>query len=192
MPWLPIYAAPDDLESIRAWLNKEPDIAFLVEDGPKRWKAVSAISSLWQPRVCLWHEPSGPLPLLGPGLDDSVSAVADPWAGWTERRAGADPTIPYFGAGHPGVIWLNVRPTGRSASSIGLSSFEWIGNRYRVIGRPAPELTSRWWQRLQRWIKKSAVQIPRVGPLSGSDCEIWALPEAYHLFQAGTARDNNP
>ena len=192
MPWLPIYAAAEDFELVRAWLNAESDIAFVVNDGFHRWKAVAHVPSLPQPRACLWHVPSGSLPLLGPKIDDPVQSVLDPWKGWAERRSGANSSVPYFGAGHPGVIWLNVRVPGRSASSIGLSSFEWIGNWYRIIGKPASETTSRWWQRLRRWVKKSAVRIPRSGALVGRDAEIWALPSAYDLFAKGTPRDANP
>ena len=193
MPSLPMYAGPTDFESIRAWLNAEVEIAFLVSDGPGKWIAVSKIPSFTQERICLWHTPSGRLPLLGPTHHDPDGVVRNPWDGWTERRPGADPTTPYFGAGHPGIIWLNARPRGHtSPESIGLSSFEWIGNWYRLIGRSAPEVTSRWWQRLRRWIKRAAKRVPRTGRLDGPDPEIWALPEAYHLLLVGTPRDDNP
>ena len=73
-----------------------------------------------------------------------------------------------------------------------MSSFEWIGNRYRLIGEGAPEVTEKWWQRLRRQIKKRAVRIPREGPTDGPNAEIWALPSALKHVQDGTIRDANP
>jgi hypothetical protein len=52
------------------------------------------------------------LPLLREkGRPDGV--IEDPSVGWSEERTGADPTTPYFGAGHVGIFWLNVRTIGR-------------------------------------------------------------------------------
>jgi hypothetical protein len=141
----------------------------------------------------MWHVPSGPLPLLAAKYGGRDTVVKDPWAGWKERRAGADSSNPYFGAGHVGIIWLNVRLRSRKDPSvIGLSSFEWIGNWYRPIGQPAPAVTERFWQTLRRWVKKRAIRIPRSGPLDGLDPEIWALPNALAAIEAGAARDTNP
>ena len=124
MPWFPIYADEDDFQSILTWLNEEQDIAFIVSNGSKKWIAKKSIDRLEQGRNCLWHIPSGPLPLLQANPNKPDQAVKNPWKGWKEKRTGANPTTPYFGAGHPGVIWLNVQPVGREAdNSIGISSF---------------------------------------------------------------------
>ncbi len=123
----------------------------------------------------------------------TVDFISDPWSGWTELRAGADGICPYFGPGHVGIIWLNQRPISRRVSDgVGLSSFEWIGNHYSLIGSRAPEVTEKFWQRLRRWAKKSAVRIPRSGPLDGAHPEIYAFPSALAGFRNGRDRDSNP
>lgn len=192
MPWLPLYVDDADSQQLLSWLNTDEEIAFIVSDGPKQWKAVHSIESIVNGRYCLWHAPSGPLPLVGHGTIKD-GQVRDPWAGWTEVRTGANPNTPYFGAGHPGIVWLNARPIShRNSKAIGLSSFEWIGNYYRIIGNPAPEVTEKWWQRLRKAVKKVARRIPREGPCDGADAEIWAFPSAYESILSGTPRDSNP
>jgi hypothetical protein len=212
MPWLPLYADENDFAFIHSWLNSQEEIAFLVSDGEKRWKAVRTIPELQGPRHCLWHVHSGPLPLLaasigyvidvpGPrpirrslGSSGIDGVVQDPWTGWQELLTGHDPTQPYFGWGHPGVYWLNVRPkASESPEGLGLSSFEWVGNGYKCIGRPAPECAAKWWNTLKRWTKKQAIRIPRVGPWDGEeDREIWAFPSALERIRRGCDRDLNP
>lgn len=192
MPWLPLYADEDDFRDVLSWLNSDADIAFIVADGPQRWRAVARLEILTYGRYCLWHLPSGPLPLLGQGTIED-SQVPDPWAGWQEVRTGAEPSDPYFGSGHPGIVWLNARPVSPyQPRAIGLSSFEWIGNLNRIIGMPAPECTTKWWQRLRRTVKKVAIQIPRHGPSDGPDPEIWAFSSAYGRIQSGIRRDDTP
>ena len=193
MPWLPIYADRDDFAKILDWLNASDQIAFIVSDGPRRWRAVSQIDSLSSPRLGLWHVPSGPLPLLHPHPSQEVSSIADPWAGWEELRTGADPSTPYFGAGHPGIIWLNHRPASLCPTGgIGLSSYEWIGNHYRMTGSAAEPVTEAFWKLLRKWTQKQSTKIPRSGALDGSGLEIFAFPSAFRAFQSGTPRDNNP
>ncbi|RYD33569.1 MAG: hypothetical protein EOP86_13075, partial [Verrucomicrobiaceae bacterium] len=154
MPCLPIYAAQDDFAKILDWLNASDQIAFLVSGGPRRWEAVPRIDSISVPRICLWHVPSGPLPLLHPHPDRKQSLITDPLRGWEELRTGADPSTPYFGAGHPGVIWLNHRPvSSRISGGIGLSSYEWIGNHYRMIGKSAKPDTETFWRLLRKWTR---------------------------------------
>jgi hypothetical protein len=113
--------------------------------------------------------------------------VPDPWHGWKELRAGGkNRSVPFFGPGHPGVIWLMVRLGGRlSSDSVGLSGFEWIGNYYRSIGSPAPEITQRWWGSLRKRVKKIAVRVPRGGIAAERGPEIWAFPQAYMRLQSG-------
>ena len=193
MPWLPIYATTADFESIRAWLNDESTVAFVVSAAPGQWVAKPTIDLLFQRRICLWHVPSGPLPLAGAEPNEAPAWIDDPWVGWRERRAGADTSVPYFGAGHPGVIWLNVRPSGGNDPGIlGLSSFEWIGNHYRIIGSLAHPETEKWWQRLKRWVKKNSILVPRGGLSSQLESEIWTLPHARDQLLAGIAADTNP
>src|SRR5271155_379318 len=149
MPWLPMYLLPEDVPSLLELLNTDDGIAFLVSDGPNRWIARRELIHLPVGRTALWHIPSGPLPLLDPKPSNQVCSILDPFSGWVEQRQGADPSTPYF-ADHPGALCLNLNLEGRDGGSIcGLSSFEWIGNHYAVIGRPAPPQTVRWWKAFQ-------------------------------------------
>jgi hypothetical protein len=192
MPWLPIYATEQDIHNIFVFLNGDEEVAFLVADGPGKWIAKKKHDYVGDARYCIWHVPSGPLPLVRPnGQEDGK--IEDPWKGWKEERAGADPTRPYFGAGHPGVIWLNAcAASKRKKNGIGLSSFEWIGNWYKVIGNVAQETTEKFWKRMGRSVKKGATRIPREGSWDGEHPEIWALPDALMKIKVGTERDENP
>jgi len=192
MAWLPLYIDHDDAMQLLGLLNADSEIAFIVADGPKKWVARQKLPVIPGRRVCLWHVPSGHLPLLT--SDGAARTVSDPWTGWTELRTGADPTTPYFGAGHPGIIWWNIRLESRSSSSgIGLSSFEWIGNHYRIIGSGAEPSTEAWWAGLRKSVRKQkAKRVPRSGPIDGPRPEVWALPSALTKITSGVARDSNP
>ena len=191
MPWIPLYADDTDFCSILGWLNEREDLAYIVSDGPSRWRAVRELPAFNTTRVCLWHVPSGSLPLLQ--ANQETGAIQNPWEGWQELRAGADTTQPYFGAGHPGVIWLNIRSQSkRIPKGIGLSSFEWIGNHYKCIGNPAQISTERFWPVLRRWVQKNSKKIPRTGPLDGPRPQIFAFNSALSAFEGGAGRDLNP
>ncbi|MGA2053600.1 MAG: hypothetical protein ABSH19_09840, partial [Opitutales bacterium] len=180
-------------EIILEWLNRNDEIAFIIADGPGRWRATLNIPRVDAPRTCLWHVPSGPLPLLRPHPSRLTDPIFNPWKGWVELRTSTNQTTPYFGAGHPGVVWLNRRLQARLfGEGVGLSSFEWIGNRYSVIGSPAKEVTEKFWQSLRRWVKKSSKKIPRSGSVDGPHPEIYAFPSAHASFVRGQGRDPNP
>ncbi len=194
MAWLPIYAAESDLPFLVSFLNSSKDIAFIVSNGPGKWIAVPAIERLRDGRYCLWHVPSGSLPLFR-GAQENFDEIENPFAGWAEVKSGADPSQPYFGPGHPGVFWLNVHTSETHRMTreplVGLSSFEWIGNHYKILGSfPKPE-TEKFWKALRRWVQKHAVQVPRGGPNNPTPAEIWALPGAQSLFQNGVSGGNN-
>ena len=121
MPWLPMYVNKGDSNLLLTLLNEDRDIAFIVTNGNKKWKAIETIERLEDGRYCIWHVPSGPLPLVGSFR--KKAHVKDPWAGWKEKRTGADPTQPFFGAGNTGIIWLNLLTrSSREPDKIGLSS----------------------------------------------------------------------
>jgi hypothetical protein len=187
-----MYLTGDDVALLSAMLNADEEIAFVKTDGPNRWKAILCLSTLSAGRTGMWHIPSGPLPLLAPDKKDA-GLVHDPFSGWNELRTGADPTTPYFGAGHPGVIWLNLRlhPNERD-SACGMSSFEWIGNRYSLIGNPATEKTKLWWASLRRRIQRIAKKAPRQTLSTPSRPEIFAFPAARILLEGGKRFDLNP
>ena len=192
MPWLPFYASATDYGAIRDHLNSEASLAYITSAGPGKWVAVRTVESLVSGHHCLWHIPSGPLPLLR-GKDQDNDQILDPFVAWTEVHPGADPSTPYFGAGHPGVFWLNLNVEGVSKqgdSVVGLSSFEWIGNHYRIIGNAAQPETEAYWKVLRRWVAKSAVNVPRGGPSKLSPPEIWAFSGAQLQFSQGTLGGN--
>jgi hypothetical protein len=194
MPWLPLYIDADDLTQLVAWLNNEEVIAFIVPDGPKRWRAVRELDGLpADGRIALWHAASGPLPLVRSMVLHTLlvpdGKIRDPFRGWREQRTGADPTCPYFGAGHPGVYWFDVHTRSRHrGDGMGLSAFEWIGDRYKCIGHGASAVTRQWWNRLGRYIRRQAVRIPRKGAVDGPGPEIWAMPSALGRILEGCAR----
>lgn len=179
------------------WFNQAPEIAFIVSDGPQHWKAVPSVPNVADGDICMWHVPSGPLPLLtGPRHNDPIEQVVSPWEGWREKRPGADRSKPYFGAGHPGVMWLNLRFVSRSIAekpgAIGMSGIQWIGNRYKMIGNAAKRETEQFWKRLHRFIVSNSTRIPRAGPINGPFPEIYAFKSALEEIQNGRARAANP
>jgi hypothetical protein len=141
-----MYISRPDTSLLMELLLHDPDIAFLVPDGSKRWRAVKEMNAQGNERVGLWHVPSGPLPLLPPVHGDPIQQIHDPWFGWKEERTGADPNTPFFAA-HTGVFWLNLHVEGKDRGSCcGLSSFEWVGNRYKIIGKGSQPSTEDWWK----------------------------------------------
>jgi hypothetical protein len=192
MAWLPHYIDEVDVRAFVRMLSSDPQIAFIVGDGPGRWVARKEIASVTRGRYCMWHIPSGALPLLRPSGRDGK--VEDAWSGWKELRSGADASQPYFGPGHPGIIWWNVRAFWRPELPIvGMSSFEWIGNHYRMSGLPADLQTEVWWQQLKKWVKRQgARRIPRMGPIDGPRPEVWAFPSALAKIASGMPRADNP
>ena len=192
MPYISFYADERDFRTLLTFLNDAPDIAFIVSVRPNRWRAERRVPRLKGDSIALWHIPSGPLPLLHAPPSQKETRIRNPWRGWKELFQGADSSCPYFGPGHPGVIWLNRRP--RSASvrgAVGMSSFEWIGSRYALVGNPVPKPTRNFWNSLRRWVKENSVLIPRKGSLSGSRREIWAFPSALASFKRGKKREED-
>ena len=193
MAYISFYADSADFRTIHAWLNECEELAFIVGDGNQKWRAVNSVQDLTPGRACLWHVPSGPLPLLYPLPSCKIEMIIDPWSGWRELRHGSDTSRPYFGPGHPGIIWLYVHPRSRFASEgIGFSWFEWIGNHYRNIGDGANLTTEKFWRGLRRWVKRQTKKIPTAGPLDGPSPEVMAFPSALARFEAGEKRDATP
>lgn len=191
MAYIGIYAVEADRPAIFGLVDDE--IAFIIPDGPGRWRASRSIDQDNVQTVALWHIQSGALPLLGPTADSPDGEVPNPWAGWTECRAGAVRAQPYFGPGHPGIIWLTIAPVGKEPSSIcGRSGFEWIGNRYAVLGSPAVKATELWWKRLRRKVAQLGEKVPYGNDPAMAAHTLWALPAAYALLAQGAKADLNP
>lgn len=175
-------ADEDDFRTILAFLSDNPDVAFIVTAGPGRWRAVERLDRVDVDRIGLWHIPSGPLPLVSakPGAPDRP--IDDPWHGWTEKGPAYDRSCPYFGPGHPGVIWLRYNPDGPGTRhGVGISEFEWIGNYYSVIGKPAAPATDRFWKDLRRWIVRQTAR--RDDPTDGR-----AFPSAMAKIRTAGSR----
>jgi hypothetical protein len=193
MPWLPLYLFDNDSDILLSLLNDDPAVAFIVSDGVGRWKAIETLNAFVGRRHAIWHIPSGPLPLLAAVSSDADGEVDDPWHGWTERRADADPTAPYFGPGHPGIFWFNLKNhPQRYEPTIGISSFEWIGHRYSKIGKVVEPATDKWWKRFNATIRKLSTKVPRGGPIGAFKPEIYAMPKAIQAFSDGRKADENP
>ncbi len=193
MPSLPMYLEKNDLPLVQGWLNEDLEIAYLVSDGPKRWRASKTVEKLTDGVYTLWHIPTGPLILLPPKDEKFNGVISDPWKGWNELRTGADPTKPYFGPGYVGVLDLDIRTNSKvEPEKIGISSFGWIGNYFSVLGNKADPATKLWWEKLKKWAKKNATKIPRIGPVDGPKAEIWAFPHALKAIQTGKPRRDNP
>src|SRR3990172_11497294 len=193
MPWIAMYLTTEDVDTLVLMLSKDKEVAFLVPTGPYQWRATLELMPPYPERVAVWHIRSGPLPLVGGEVDHADQPVPDPWAGWTERHTGHDPSTPYFGVGRPNVLWLNLRPKSpEDQHAFGLSSLEWIGNRYRAIGLTAKPETVRWWRLLRRRLTRIAKRVPR-GTLSAAlPPEVFAFPNAYRYLEVGCSGDPNP
>lgn len=177
MPSIAMYVLEEDVELLLATLADE--MAFIVSDGDKRWKATSKPPTVLEPNMALWHVPSGPLPLLRSNREESPGEIADPWAGWEEERTGANPRTPYFGPGHPGVFRLGLRLDGRRPEEpCGLSSIEWIGNHYAGLGNAAQPETEKRWRKLRRDIAGVARKLPANFPRPPTPQPIWVFPKA--------------
>jgi hypothetical protein len=208
MAWIPMYLMKPDVEILNDLLNKDDEIAYLVSNGHKEWIAKKQIDinteiasqnlirefdskQINSIEFNLWHIPSGSLPLLNLKKDEQCEdgKVTNPWIGWIELRTGANSSIPYFGAGHPGVINLKIKLP--IAEEIYMSSFGWIGNHYKLIGNGADPSTEIFWQKLRKLVKKFSTQIPR-GNSEKEKNEIFAFPTAYKEIKKGRGCSYNP
>ena len=190
MPFLGFYATVKDIPEIIEILNTEPEIAFIISTGKGQWKAVKELEVVDQCKYTLWHVPSGPLPLLGRSAEDIN--IPNPWAGWVELRAVTGILVPFF-ASHTGVIVLSLYPASKDPMHVcGFSSFDWVGNYYRIAGIPAHPTTEAYWLKLRKQIKKICKKVPRGSLKSEGKPEIYAFPDAYSQLSAGGNADINP
>jgi hypothetical protein len=198
-----MYIEPADFARIVDHLDDDPEIAWIVGDGG-RWVAKPRLDRVPPSMVCLWHIPSGPLPLFVripfariPGGADPVEqkgVIEDPYAGW-EDPMGGEFEEPHFGD-PPGVVSLILQvkggPGDRPDHAIGISTFGWIGRHYSALGRVPVPSTTRWWQALRKWVKATAVRVPYSGPLDGPKPEVFAFPAALEAIRSGAPRAASP
>ena len=193
MAYIQFYADEKDFRTIHQYLSEHPDIAFIVPNGRGRWCAVREVPRLKGTCVgldgtpiCLWHIPSGPLPLLLPPYGLKAKHILDPCAGWKELFQGPTKDCPNFIDDAPGIVVLHRRLRAWEVTGgMGMSSFTWIGGR-------AGRKTESFWKNLRGWVKEQATLIPRKGRVSGRPREIWAFPSALAAFKTGRGRDYNP
>jgi hypothetical protein len=188
--WIGIYLEEEDSTLLRARLNQDQEIAFLMPEGPGRWRAVWESDDVLG-KTMLWHVPGGPLPLLRP--DGSETFIEDPFAGWRDLAPGMDSSVPYFGLGCPSTVLLELYVRGWRGllrpNMLPLSGITWYGAR--PYSGPHPS-TRRWWSRFRRWLRQHTTRITRSGPLQGPRGDVHAFPVALHSIQAGVERDPSP
>ena len=187
MSWLPLYLADSDRPLLLQILNNSDELAFIVSPKLNHWAATSQISNLQPGRYVLCHLPSGVLPLFR--LNNQPELVVEPPSShWASEQTGDDPHKPV--SNHPGLIQLKIKandidPSG--STIINMSTFGWIGNRYRAIGQGAAPATERWWKWLRKEVHKQAKLVPRSGPSQNFKPEIYAFPGAMREFENGAA-----
>jgi hypothetical protein len=203
---LSFFADEEDARILLAWLNADPEIAFIVADGPRtprilfylgyrppqRWRAVRGLKSLKDGEHSLWYVPAGPLLMLTAEPSAGDVPIPDPWAGWTEERPSAFPDKPSLGSSHRGVIrltlWTRHRPYTRSEmETLDETISYWteghdllVESHFQWGGGSAK--VQEWWRRLEAFVKRSAT--PLAAHLEPSEV-VWAFPSALRKLKAG-------
>ena len=202
MAWLPLYADANDIALVVEILNADPDIAFIIKDSapdekPLRWKAVrewpDAITT--SINIAFWHTPSGKLPLFDRNAENP-EFIENPWSGWQEKTnepfPGApnwrDYSMPYFGSGWLSAFSWSIRLP-LEDGVIRMSSFEWIGNYFSILGRKAHPEGMKWWRRLRSKIAKMG---EKIGRTDTAKPEVNCLPGAGAKIARGCRRAENP
>ena len=197
MPETILYLTRHDSELLRDWLNREKTIAWIIKTGQSgceyRWQAVDTIDALIPGDYCLWNKEAGRLNIPSGVPDVADGFVGDPFIGWNQRLDHENAATPWFGAGTPRSYWLRFRPDGREATgAIGRSGIGWLGDRYRIVGKPAPASATRWWNRLGRFVRSHSTGIPWPSPATDTRIRAFAFPDAYAEIMRGRRHDVNP
>src|SRR5205823_3233565 len=124
------------------------------------WRAVKTLEKLRPGAYALWHTQA--LRLNVPSGSKSIpdAPVLDPFQGWTQTLDSEECEQPWFGGNLPGPVSFAWREAGHEKpGSLGRSGFNWLGNRYSSIGKPAHPKASRWWAKLKRFVTTQAVPI---------------------------------
>lgn len=190
-----MYLDTDDLPLLQDYLNAESEISIISPSRSPRNPTVKPVILEANAQYTIWHLPSGVVP--NDCVDADGNIVGDPCfnghLGAIRLRLQARPgKYQTFAPRSSGVGFDLV--TLDDPSAIGRSDFEWVGNRYSVIGKPAHPATLRWWKRLSRWVAENSKKIASYGALDNPDCvlDAWAFPAAYSAMLAGRPRSVNP
>jgi hypothetical protein len=192
LPGLIFYATAEDAGHIRAWINADPDIAWIVKEGQDKrvyhWKAVKELAALRPGEYALWQTSALRLniPSGSPTVPDAP--VLDPFQGWTQTLDTEDCEQPWFGGNLPGPVSFTWREEGREKpDSLARSDFSWLGNRFAAIGKPAHPKANRWWAKLKRFVTAQAVPIQWSAKIAA-----YAFPGALVQIRSGRHFDLNP
>ena len=192
-----VYATRKDADTIRRWLNDEPDIVWIVkvgeDEGTVHWRAVEASEQIEERRYSLWHTKAAPLVIPSGRADVPAAVILDPHKGWQQQALAGGNDTPWFGA-DPGPYTFSFREAGRrDPAKLARSDFFWLGNRYASIGKPAHPEASRWWSRLRRFLERSARRMPWHAPSEVKrPIMAFVFPDADAQLGQGRQRELNP
>jgi len=191
-----LYMTEKDAPILLEWLNSEENIAWIVKTKQQatkyHWRAIQSLEKLAPYDYCLWRADAYRLTIPSGSLDVEDAVVVDPFSGWSQTLPNNENArTPWFGALHPGPYRLNARFEGAEAKgAIARSDFSWTGNHFRLIGHGADPTSYKWWQRLRRFLGKSAIPIP--WPPDAKRNGAYAFPDAYVARGDGVHLDINP
>ena len=192
-----VYMTSADGDVIREWINAEDEIAWIVKAAQVgreyHWKAVHSLDRLEQGEYKLWHTSSGVLNIPSGSRNVPDAIIADPFAGWVQTLGSEARLVPWFGGNLPGPFTFYFSPSGRRGSdSIGRSGFNWLGNRYAAIGKPAPVASRKWWARLGRYVRSHATEVPWPYPAGIGRHKAYVFPDALIRVSNRVGLDANP
>jgi len=197
MPAIQFYAAEDDFIEILDFLNKDVDIAFIVNEKPKSFKAVETLTTeQFNSEFIIWHT-SASLPKQSPKNLSSIELIEwnknpeiieEPFLGW-EYEGLTHKGFPNFN-NSPAIIQFektSMTDTFENGETIAQSSFSWVGNYFSIMGSKPDPVVQKWWNRFKRTIKKLSVQITNPAPRQNEfnpKPYIYLLPAALSAHKA--------
>jgi len=185
MRWMHFYASTADLPLVQDTVAADADLALLASEKGNWWKATLDVTLAGDGRYALWHVPTGPLPLMPGDGGDATAMIDDPFGGWRQLRFSDLDGRPFFDSS-PGVLWLDLHTKAKQPGcNLGMSSIDWIGNRFWALGRTAPEVTKKRWNKLRRDFSRLGPRVPRGGINEEGKPEVIALPGALEMLREG-------
>lgn len=217
---IPFFADERDAKHVMDWFHRQKDVAFLLPNGPNRWKAVSRVTHLEDGEYVLWHIPGGPLAEYKTNRE--LVKVPDPWKRWSPLipspdPASLDPDVPYPGVPYdvpnveaPGLFGLELWTRHRRYSQqekerlkvihslwdgpndvLQMSALSWKGQHW--FHGKGPAATLQFWNRFQQWLAREAIPLADI-PCDSRASEPWriySLPSALRRLKEGQAYHAN-